>query len=46
MHSPDTVIDEAQVEQLEIDLEAGDEVLLLTQDDQVFYVMMKVVDAV
>ena len=46
VHSPDTVIDEAQVEQLEIDLEAGDEVLLLTQDDQVFYVMMKVVDAV
>ncbi len=46
VHSPDTVIDEARVEQLEIDLEAGDEVLLLTQDDQVFYIVMKVVDAV
>lgn len=34
------------LEQLEIDLEVGDEVLLLTEDDQVFYIIMKVVDAV
>lgn len=46
LHSPDTVIDEAEVEQLEIDLEPGDEVLLLTEDDQVFYIVMKVVKAV
>lgn len=46
LHSPDTTIDEAVVEQLEIDLEAGDEVLLLTEDDQVFYIVMKVVKAV
>ena len=46
LHSPDTTIDEATVEQLEIDLEVGDEVLLLTEDDQVFYIVMKVVKAV
>ncbi len=46
VHSADTTIDEAVVEQLEIDLEPGDEVLLLTEDDQVFYLIMKVVDAV
>ena len=46
VHSADTVIDEAVVEQLELDLEAGDEVLLLTQDDQVFYIIMKVARAV
>lgn len=46
VHSPDTTMDQAVTEQLEIDLEAGDEVLLLTQDDQVFYVLMKVVDVV
>lgn len=46
VHSPDTVIDEAEVEQLKLDLEAEDEVLLLTEDDQIFYVVMKVVDAV
>ena len=43
VHSADTVIDEAVVEQLELDLEA---VLLLTEDDQIFYIIMKVVDAV
>lgn len=46
VHIPDTVIDEATVEQLEIDLEEGDQVLMLTEDDQVFYIVMKVVDAV
>lgn len=46
LHSPDTVIDGAEVEQLEIDLEPGDEVLLLTEDDQVFFIVMKVVKAV
>ena len=46
IHSTDTVIDEATVEQLEIDLEVGDQVLMLTEDDQVFYIVMKVVDAV
>ena len=46
VHSPDTTIDDATVEQLEIDLEVDDQVLLLTEDDQVFYIVMKVVDAV
>lgn len=46
VHIPDTIIDEATVEQLEIDLEVGDTVLMLTEDDQVFYIIMKVVDAV
>lgn len=46
VHIPDTVIDEATVEQLELDLETGDTVLLLTEDDQMFYIIMKVVDAV
>lgn len=45
-HSPDTTIDEATVEQLELDLAVGDEVLLLTQDDQIFYIIMKVARAV
>lgn len=46
VHIPDTTIDEATVEQLELDLEVGDEVLLLTSDDQIFYIIMKVVKAV
>lgn len=46
VHSTDTTIDKATVEQLELDLEVGDEVLLLTEDDQVFYIVMKVVKAV
>lgn len=46
VHSTETIVDEATVEQLKIDLEPGDEVLLLTEDDQVFYIVMKVVDAV
>ena len=46
VHSPDVTIDGAAVEQLELDLGKGDEVLLLTQDDQVFYIIMKVVKAV
>lgn len=36
----------AVMEQMEIDLEKGDEVLLLTGDDQIFYIVMKVVAAV
>lgn len=46
LHSADTRIDEGEATQLELDLEAGDEVLLLTEDDQVFYILMKVVQAV
>ena len=46
VHSADTTIDEGTVEQLELDLEVGDQVLLLTEDDQVFYILMKVVNAV
>lgn len=41
----DVIIDQAEHEQLEIDLEEGDTVLLLTEDDQMFYILMKVVDA-
>lgn len=32
--------------QLEIDMDIGDKVLMLTEDDQTFYILMKVVDAV
>ena len=39
-------IGQAEQEQLEIALDEGDRVLLLTEDDQVFYILMKVVDAV
>lgn len=46
VHIDDTTIDQATVEQLALDLEVGDEVLLLTEDDQVFYIVMKVVKAV
>lgn len=46
VHSGDTTVDRARAEQLELDLEEGDEVLLLTEDDQIFYILMKVVDAV
>lgn len=46
VHSGGTTIDKATVEQLEIDLEKDDTVLLLTEDDQVFYLVMKVVKAV
>lgn len=46
VHVEETVIDEAVVEQLELDLAVGDTVLLLTEDDQIFYILMKVVDAV
>lgn len=41
----DVIIDQTEHEQLEIDLEEGDTVLLLTEDDQIFYILMKVVDA-
>lgn len=52
LHSEETVIGKdtpagmATTEQLEIDLEVDDRVLLLTEDDQIFYIIMKVVDAV
>lgn len=46
LHSEDSVLDEATVEQLEIDLQVDDQVLLLTEDDQVFFIIMKVVRAV
>lgn len=42
----ETEFDQAEQEQLELDLEKGDTVLLLTEDDQVFYILMKVVSAV
>ena len=51
LHSTDTTIGkdspgaEAETEQLEIDLDVGDQVLLLTEDDQIFYIVMKVVAA-
>lgn len=44
--SSDMELDETMTEQLALDLEAGDEVLLLTQDDQIFYIIMKVARAV
>lgn len=34
-----------EAEQLEIDLEVGDEVLMLTEDDQSFFILCKVVSA-
>lgn len=43
--STSNVVADAEFEQLELDLEAGDRVLLLTCDDQTFYIVMKVVDA-
>lgn len=46
LHSGDTLIDEGEVTQLEIDLEVEDKVLLLTEDDQIFYILCKVVQAV
>lgn len=49
LHSTDTTIgteeNKAETEQLELDLEEGDQVLLLTEDDQIFFILMKVVDA-
>ena len=42
----DSAGSEAQVRQLELDLEVGDQVLMLTEDDQRFFILMKVVDAV
>lgn len=42
----DVIIDQAEHEQLEIDLEVNDQVLMLTEDDQMFYILMKVVNAV
>lgn len=46
LHSTETSMEQTVLEQLEIDLQAGDQVLLLTEDDQVFYILMKVVQAV
>lgn len=46
IHSTDTTVDEAEVEQLEVDLDVDDQVLLVTEDDQIFYIVMKVVKAV
>ena len=46
LQSDDVLIDQTELEQLEIDLDVGDTVLLLTEDDQIFYIIMKVVDAV
>ena len=46
LYADDVIIDQTEHEQLEIDLEEGDLVLMLTEDDQMFYILMKVVDAV
>lgn len=46
IHSGNVSIAQATVSQLEIDLDPGDAVLLLTEDDQIFYIIMKVVEAV
>lgn len=46
LNADDVIIDQTEHEQLEIDLEEGDLVLMLTEDDQTFYILMKVVDAV
>lgn len=45
LYSDGVLIDQTGQEQLEIDLDVDDVVLLLTEDDQVFYIIMKVVDA-
>lgn len=46
LYSSDVLIHQTEQEQLEIDLDKGDTVLLLTEDDQTFYIVMKVVGAV
>ena len=46
LHSENSVIDKADEELLEIDLEVNDQVLVLTEDDQIFYILCKVVNAV
>lgn len=46
LRSNDVIIGQAEQEQLEIDLDVGDTVLLLTENDQIFYILMKVVGAV
>lgn len=50
LHSENTRIgsktDPAVTKQIEIDLDVGDLVLLLTEDDQLFFIVMKVVNAV
>ncbi len=46
LQSGNTLIDQGEAEQLEMDLATGDQVLVLTEDDQTFYILMKVVDAV
>ena len=45
LYVDDVIIDQTEHEQLEIDLEVDDQVLMLTEDDQVFYILRKVVDA-
>lgn len=44
--SPTVAIAEADIFQREIDLDVGDQVLMLTEDDQLFFILMKVVKAV
>lgn len=46
LKSTGTKMEKVTLEQLEIDLQVGDQVLLLTEDDQIFFILMKVVDAV
>lgn len=46
LHSGGVALSQATVTQLAIDLAPGDTVLLLTDDDQIFYIVMKVVSAV
>lgn len=44
--SPTVAIPEADILQLEIDLDVGDQVLMLTEDDQIFFILARVVKAV
>lgn len=46
LHSGVVALSQATVTQLAIDLAPGATVLLLTDDDQIFYIVMKVVSAV
>lgn len=46
LQSAEISMERVTLEQLKIDLAVGDQVLLLTEDDQIFFILMKVVQAV
>lgn len=46
LHSNETAVENAVMEQLELNLSVGDQVLLLTEDDQLFLILCRVVNAV